>query len=186
MSTPRRRSFRTSVARRGAEGPRSRAAAASTPETSASRACGRRPHHRPRTTSCTRTRPSTSSSPCMPASTAASLLEGRGDSGVGKARAMHPDELIALIERSDVRGRGGAGYPLSKKMRAVRASALETGREPLLIANAYDADPGSPIARTLIERNKANVLQGVAIAAHAIGAFEAVIYMHPEAEKARS
>jgi NADH:ubiquinone oxidoreductase subunit F (NADH-binding) len=105
---------------------------------------------------------------------------------VGKARAMAPDDLIALIEKNDVRGRGGAGYPLSKKMRAVRAAAAETGREPLLIANAYDADPGSPIARTLIERNIANVLQGVAIAAHAIGAFEAIVYMHPEADKARS
>jgi len=113
------------------------------------------------------------------------LLEGRGDAGVGKARAMGPDELIALIERSDVRGRGGAGYPLSKKMRAVREAAAETGREPLLIANAYDADPGSPIARTLIERNIANVLQGVAIAAHAVGAFEAIVYMHPEADTAR-
>jgi len=99
---------------------------------------------------------------------------------------MAPDELIALIERNDVRGRGGAGYPLSRKMRAVRAAVAETDREPLLIANAYDADPGSPIARTLIERNKANVLQGVAIAAHAIGAVEAIIYMHPEADTARS
>lgn len=122
----------------------------------------------------------------MPASTAATLLEGRGDSGVDKARGMDAEELIALIERSDVRGRGGAGYPLSKKMRAVRAAAAETGREPLLITNAYDADPGSPIARTLIERNIANVLQGVAIAAHAVGAFEAIVYMHPEADKARS
>jgi NADH:ubiquinone oxidoreductase subunit F (NADH-binding) len=71
-------------------------------------------------------------------------------------------------------------------MRAVRVAAAETGREPLLVTNAYDADPGSPIARTLIERNIANVLQGVAIAAHAIGAFEAIVYMHPQAEKARS
>jgi NADH:ubiquinone oxidoreductase subunit F (NADH-binding) len=122
----------------------------------------------------------------LPASTAATLLEGRGDAGVGKARAMSGDDLIALIERSDVRGRGGAGFPLSKKLRAVRAAASETGREPLLVTNAYDADPGSPIARTLIERNIANVLQGVAIAAHAIGAFEAIVYMHPQAEKARS
>lgn len=98
---------------------------------------------------------------------------------------MTPDELIALIEKNDVRGRGGAGYPLSKKMRAVRAAAVETGREPLLVANAYDADPGSPIARTLIERNVANVLQGVAIAAHAVGAVEAIVYMHPEADAAR-
>jgi NADH-quinone oxidoreductase subunit F len=121
----------------------------------------------------------------LPASTAATLLDGRADSGVERARGLAPEELIALIERADLRGRGGAGYPLSKKLAAVRAAAAETGREPLLIANAYDADPGSPLARTLIERNVANVLQGVAIAAHAIGAVEAIVYMHPEAEGAR-
>ena len=121
----------------------------------------------------------------MPTSTAASLLEGRGDAGVGKARAMSSDELVSLITASGLRGRGGAGYPLAKKMEAVRASAARTGRAPLLIANAYDADPDSPISRTMIERSPANVLQGVAIAAHAIGAVEAVVYMHPSAERAR-
>jgi NADH:ubiquinone oxidoreductase subunit F (NADH-binding) len=98
---------------------------------------------------------------------------------------MAPDGLIALVERSGLRGRGGSGFPLARKMAAVRASAAETGRAPLLVANAYDADPDSPIARTMIERSPANVLQGVAIAAHAIGAVEALIYMHPAADRAR-
>lgn len=122
----------------------------------------------------------------MPASVAASLLEGRGDRGLAKARSLSPDELIALVDQSGLRGRGGAGYPLAKKLRAVRAAADETEREPLLVANAYDADPGSPIARTLIERNIANVLQGVAIAGHAVGASEAIVYLHPEADAARA
>src|SRR5689334_10790718 len=98
---------------------------------------------------------------------------------------MTADELVARIVASGLRGRGGAGYPLGKKMEAVRASAARSGRAPLLVANAYDADPDSPISRTMIERSPANVLQGVAIAAHAIGAVEAVIYMHPAAESAR-
>jgi len=98
---------------------------------------------------------------------------------------MSGEDVVAAVERSGLRGRGGAGFPLAKKMAAVRRSAAETGRAPLVVANAYDADPASPIARTLIERNKANVLQGVAIAAHAVGATEAVIYMHPEATAAR-
>lgn len=122
----------------------------------------------------------------MPASVGSSLLEGRGDGGVAKARGRSADELISLIDQSGLRGRGGAGYPLAKKMRAARAAAAQTGRETLLIANAYDADPASPIARTLIERNIANVLQGVAIAAHAVGAPEAIVYLHPEAVAARS
>jgi NADH-quinone oxidoreductase subunit F len=121
----------------------------------------------------------------LPASTAATLFEGRGDPGVGKARGMAPDELIAVVAKSGLRGRGGAGYPLADKLRAVVAAAKSDGRETLLVANAYDADPDSPLSRTLILRSRANVLQGVAIAAHAIGAREAIIYMHPQAADAR-
>jgi len=122
----------------------------------------------------------------LPTSTAATLLDGRGDRGLGKARGMSSDDLVAFIAQSDVRGRGGAGYPLSKKLASVRAAAEQTGRAPFVIANAYDADPGSPLARTLIERNIANVLQGIAIAAHAVGAPDALVYMHPEADAARA
>jgi NADH-quinone oxidoreductase subunit F len=121
----------------------------------------------------------------LPTSVAATLFEGRGDGGVAKARAVSSADVIALVAASGLRGRGGAGYPLAEKMRAVVAATKKDGREPLLVANAYDADPDSPLSRTLIMRNRANVLQGVAIAAHAIGAREAIIYMHPEAEDAR-
>ena len=99
---------------------------------------------------------------------------------------MRSEDLVAFIAQSDVRGRGGSGYLLSKKLSAVRAAAAATGRPTLVIANAYDADPGSPLSRTMIERSPANLLQGVAIAAHAIDATEAIIYMHPEADRARS
>ncbi len=121
----------------------------------------------------------------MPTSVTASLLEGRAGGAVAKARGMSAADVIAAVEQSGLRGRGGAGYPLAEKLRAVRAAALRSGREPLVIANAYDADPGSPLARTLIARNIGNVLQGVTIAAHAAGAREAIVYMHPEAESER-
>ncbi len=121
----------------------------------------------------------------MPASTVASLFEGRGGGGVAKARALSPEDLIAAVAASGLRGRGGAGFPLADKLRAVVAATQRDGREPLLVANAYDADPDSPLARTLITRARANVLQGVAIAAHAIGAREAIVYMHPQAEAER-
>lgn len=121
----------------------------------------------------------------MPASVAASLLEGRAPTGVAKARGMSPDELIATIERSGLRGRGGGGYPLARKLAAVRASAVARAAEPLVIANAYDADPQSPLSRTLIVKNVGNVLQGVTIAAHAVGAREAIVYLHPEADVER-
>jgi NADH-quinone oxidoreductase subunit F len=113
------------------------------------------------------------------------VLEGRAEGSVEKARGLAPEELISVIERSGLRGRGGGGYPFARKLAAVHASASQTEHAPLVIANAYDADPESPLSRTMIERSPANVLQGVAIAAHAVGAVEALVYMHPEAERAR-
>lgn len=121
----------------------------------------------------------------MPASVAASLLEGRAGGAVAKARGMSPEEVIAAVERSGLRGRGGAGYPLAAKLATVRASAMARAAEPLVVANAYDADPDSPLSRTLIQRNIGNVLQGLTIAAHAVGAREAIVYMRPDAETER-
>ena len=122
----------------------------------------------------------------MPTSAAVSILEGRAGGAVAKARGMSADDVIAQVERSGLRGRGGAGHPLADKLRAVRESFARTEREPLVVANAYDADPASPLSRTLISRNIGTVLQGVTIAAHAVGAREAIVYMHPEAESERN
>jgi len=94
------------------------------------------------------------------------------------------DQLLERIEKSNLRGRGGAGYPFVDKIRAVRHNA--DGGPIFLIANAYDADPGSPLSRTLLTRNAANVLAGIAIAARAVGATQAYLYLHPEADEARA
>jgi len=80
----------------------------------------------------------------MPASTAPRLLEGEARGALQRARSIAIDELIEIIERSGLRGRGGAGYPFAEKLRAVRRNAQ--GGEAYLVANGYDADPGSPLA----------------------------------------
>ena len=103
---------------------------------------------------------------------------------MAKARDLPVDDLLELIEKSGLRGRGGAGYPFVDKIRAVRHNA--DGGPIYLIANAYDADPGSPLSRTLLTRNAGNVLAGIAIAARAVGATEAYLYLHPEAVEARA
>src|SRR5207244_1462235 len=72
------------------------------------------------------------------------------------------EELLELIEKSNLRGRGGAGYPFVDKLRAVRRNA--DGGPVYLVANAYDADPGSPLSRALLTRNAEGVLVGIAIA----------------------
>jgi NADH:ubiquinone oxidoreductase subunit F (NADH-binding) len=133
---------------------------------------------------CTRTKSITSSSRPLPASTATSLLEGEARGALARARGLPADELLELFEKSGLRGRGGAGFPFVEKVRAVRRNA--DGGPVYLVANAYDADPGSPLARTLLTRNAANVMNGIAIAAHAVGATQAYLYLHPEAIDARS
>ena len=120
----------------------------------------------------------------MPASTAPRLLETEARGAVAAARDLSVDDLLELIEKSGLRGRGGAGYPLVDKIRAVLRNA--DGGPIYLVANAYDADPGSPLSRTLLTRNAGNVLAGIAIAAGAIGATQAYLYLHPEAVEARA
>ena len=133
---------------------------------------------------CTRTRSITSSSRPLPASTAARLLDGEARGALDRSRDRPVEELLELIERSNLRGRGGSGYPFVDKIQAVRRNA--DGGPVYLIANAYDADPGSPLSRTLLTRNAKNVLVGIAIAARAVGATQAYLYLHPEAVEARA
>jgi NADH:ubiquinone oxidoreductase subunit F (NADH-binding) len=120
----------------------------------------------------------------MPASAGARLLDGEARLALQRAREYVPEQLIDAVEKSGLRGRGGAGYPLAEKMRAVRRNA--DGRASYVVANGYDADPDSPLARTLLARNATTVLRGIAIAAHAVNAREAFLYLHPEATEARA
>ena len=120
----------------------------------------------------------------MPASTAPRLLETEAGGAAARARDLPVDDLLELIEKSGLRGRGGAGYPFVDKIRAVRRNA--DGGPIYLVANAYDSDPGSPLSRTLLARNPGNVLAGIAIAARAIGATQAYLYLHPDAVEARA
>ena len=114
----------------------------------------------------------------MPASTAPRLLDGEVRGALDHARDLPIDELLELVEKSNLRGRGGAGYPFVDKIRAVRRHS--DGGPVYLVANAYDADPGSPLSRTLLTRSAGNVLAGIAIAARAAGATQAYLYLHPE------
>jgi NADH-quinone oxidoreductase subunit F len=120
----------------------------------------------------------------LPASTAPRLLDGEARGALERARSLEFDQLAEAVERSGLRGRGGSGFPFAEKLRAVRRNAQ--GGPAYVVANAYDADPGSPLSRALLTRNPANVLRGMAIAAHAVGATETFLYMHPEAAEARA
>ena len=100
-----------------------------------------------------------------------------------RARAMGPERLIGLIEASGLRGRGGAGFPLARKLATARAAA--GGGSAYVVANAYDADPGSPLSRTILLKRPELVIEGLAIAAAAVGATSGYLYLRPEAEGAK-
>ncbi|HEV8671423.1 MAG TPA: NADH-ubiquinone oxidoreductase-F iron-sulfur binding region domain-containing protein [Candidatus Limnocylindria bacterium] len=118
----------------------------------------------------------------MPASTTTRLLEGARVPALD--RALDADAAIEQIVASGLRGRGGAGFALADKLRAVRANAA--GGDVYVVANAYDADPGSPLARTLLQGHAELVVRGIEIAMVITGASRAFLYLHPEATDARS
>jgi NADH:ubiquinone oxidoreductase subunit F (NADH-binding) len=95
---------------------------------------------------------------------------------------MTPAEVIGEIKAAQLRGRGGAGVLTAEKLTLVGRSDADA---KYVVCNAYDADPRSRIAATLLERNPHQVLEGMALAAYAIGATEGHLYMRA-GEKAAS
>ncbi len=87
-------------------------------------------------------------------------------------RDLGPAGTIALIAEAGLRGRGGAGYPTAAKWRA--AATTEAPRR-YVVANGYGADPGSLTDRALLEADPFGVVEGLAIAAIAVGATEAIV-----------
>lgn len=82
--------------------------------------------------------------------------------------------LIEKVARAQLRGRGGAGYPLADKLAAVS----EARRGTVVVANGCEGDPSSVKDRALLHRAPHLVLDGIALAAHAVGAREAVLTVH--------
>jgi NADH-quinone oxidoreductase subunit F len=88
------------------------------------------------------------------------------------APSMSPSAIIRVVAESGLRGRGGAGYPTADKW---RAAAAADGIRKHAVANGYEADPGAMVDRTLMETDPHAVVEGLAFAAFAIGAHEAVL-----------
>lgn len=88
-----------------------------------------------------------------------------------------PLGVIEIIERSGLRGRGGAGFPTGKKWRLCRAAP---GEVKYLICNGDEGDPGAFMDRSLLEGNPHSVIEGMLIGAYAIGASHGIIYVREE------
>jgi NADH:ubiquinone oxidoreductase subunit F (NADH-binding) len=97
------------------------------------------------------------------------------------ASSLAPEEVIAALERSRERGRGGAGYATGAKW---RACARANGARKVAIANGDEGDPGSFVDRALMELDPHGVLEGLALCAYAIGARDAIVFVRAEYPRA--
>jgi len=93
------------------------------------------------------------------------------------APGLSPDAVIAAISDSGLRGRGGAGFPTGRKWALGRAQA---GSVKYVICNGDEGDPGAFMDRLVLESDPHRVLEGLAIAAYAIGAAEGYLYIRAE------
>jgi NADH:ubiquinone oxidoreductase subunit F (NADH-binding) len=90
---------------------------------------------------------------------------------------MRPGKIIAEVQRSGLRGRGGAGFSTGEKWAAVAAAA---GRKKFFICNGDEGDPGAYMDRSILEGDPFSVLEGMLIGACAVGATRGFVYVRGE------
>lgn len=110
--------------------------------------------------------------------------QGVGD-GNGETKPSTPatkaepnsDELIGVVERSGLRGRGGAGFPTAAKWKLAKS---QPGDTKYVICNGDEGDPGAFMDRMLLESFPYRIIEGLALAAVAIGAHDGIFYIRHE------
>ncbi len=90
---------------------------------------------------------------------------------------LKPADVIQEITRSGLRGRGGGGYPTGLKWSTV---AKEQGARKFVVCNGDEGDPGAFMDRSVLEGDPHEVLEGMAIAAYAVGAEQGYVYVRAE------
>jgi len=100
-----------------------------------------------------------------------------GYSGLEKALKMSPERIIEELEKSGLRGRGGAGFPTHRKWELCRKARC---RPKYVICNADEGDPGAFMDRVVLESDPHRVIEGMIIAGYAIGAEQGYIYVRAE------
>ena len=105
------------------------------------------------------------------------LSDYRKDSGLRKALTQTPEEVIDDVKDSGLRGRGGAGFLTGFKWELTRQAA---GAEKFVLCNADEGEPGTFKDRVLLTERADLVLEGMTVAAYAIGAETGIIYLRGE------
>ncbi len=100
-----------------------------------------------------------------------------GYEAIRHALRLSPDQVIGIIKDSHLRGRGGAGFPAGLKWEITRK---QPGAVKYIICNADEGDPGAFMDRTMIEGDPHRLIEGMLIAAWAIGATKGYVYVRAE------
>ncbi|HUV52676.1 MAG TPA: NADH-quinone oxidoreductase subunit F, partial [Dehalococcoidia bacterium] len=100
-----------------------------------------------------------------------------GYEALAKALQMQPEDIIGEVRESGLRGRGGAGFPTAKKWEICRSAR---SKAKYLICNADEGDPGAFMDRAILESDPHSVIEGMVIAAYAVGAHYSYIYVRAE------
>ena len=105
-------------------------------------------------------------------------IKSGGYSALGKVlNGMTPEQIIADVECSGLRGRGGGGFPTARKWRSCREAK---GSPKYVICNGDEGDPGAFMDRAIMEGNPHSVIEGMVIGAYAIGSQQGYIYVRNE------
>ncbi|HEY1986747.1 MAG TPA: NADH-ubiquinone oxidoreductase-F iron-sulfur binding region domain-containing protein [Terracidiphilus sp.] len=105
------------------------------------------------------------------------MLHGGYDAARKAFVEMSPEEICKKITDSGLRGRGGGGFPTGRKWNAAR---VQSSTKKYVICNGDEGDPGAFMNRSVMEGNPHSVIEGMMIAARAIGANEALVYVRAE------
>ena len=90
---------------------------------------------------------------------------------------MEPDEVIDVVSKSGLRGRGGGGFPTGRKW---ASSAVVKEKEKFVICNADEGDPGAFMDRSILEGDPHSVIEAMIINGFAVGAHQGYIYVRAE------
>ncbi len=112
--------------------------------------------------------------PERPFATLADYLAAGGGGALPAAVARGPEWVCGELDRSNLRGRGGAGFPAGRKWRAVLAGGAALG-DRYVVGNGAEGEPGTFKDRALMRANPYQVIEGLAVAAHTVGAREAFL-----------
>ena len=92
-------------------------------------------------------------------------------------KEMNPDEVIDCLDKSGLRGRGGAGFPTGKKWSFTKGAEAD---QKYVACNADEGDPGAFMDRSILEGDPHSILEAMAIAGYTIGANKGFIYVRAE------